>query len=98
MAIFILRPPIASAGTAILRLEDSYPDFHSEAEVRKALAVLENRVGGQKFTAKAKDKLFVLSPRQTRLVISLSEVIAHGGQTTGADLAFLIMTVLIIFS
>ncbi len=78
--------------------EKAYPAIHPEAEIRKVLAVLENRIEGKKFTEKAKDKLLILSDRQIRLIISLSEVIVQGDPAPVADIAFLLMTVLIIFS
>jgi hypothetical protein len=76
----------------------AYPGITSEVEIRRVMAVLDNKIEGKKSTAKAKDKLMNLSDLQTRLIVSLSEIVVRGDPAPAADIAFLLMTVLIIFS
>jgi hypothetical protein len=72
--------------------------IESEEEIRKVLIVLENKIDGREFAEKAKNKLLNLSKDQKRLIIALSEVIVQGDPAPVADMAFLFMTILIIFS
>jgi hypothetical protein len=65
------------------------------ADVSKILWVFENRVEDQQLLERAKDKLLTLDQRQLRLIASLSDRVAMEGNTTGSDIAFLLMTALI---
>ena len=76
----------------------AYAGIYSEAEIRKIMAVLDNKIEGGKSTAKAKDKLMNLGDLQTRLIVSLSEIVIQRDPAPAADIAFLLLTVLIIFS
>ena len=76
----------------------AYPGIYSEVEIKKVMAVLDNKIEGKKTAEKAKRKLSNLSDLQTRLIVSLSEIVALGDPAPVADIAFLLMTVLIIFS
>lgn len=97
MVISLLGITIARGGTAAPSSEDHYISTH-RANVLKILSVLENKMRDQQLLEKAKDKLFTLSDRQTRLIASLSDRIANEGNTAGADIAFLLITALIVFS
>ena len=72
--------------------------LNHRADVLKILSVLENKIEDQKLLERAKEKLLTLSERQTRLMASLSERIAKEGNTTGGDIAFLLITALITLS
>jgi hypothetical protein len=65
------------------------------ADVSKILSVFENRIEDQPLLERTKDKLLALDQRQLRLIASLSERVAKGGNTAGSDIAFLLMTALI---
>ncbi len=67
----------------------------SSAEVSKILRVLENKIEDRRLLEKTKDKLLTLDGGQIRLIASLSDRVANGGDTTGSNIAFLLMTVLI---
>lgn len=73
-------------------------EIDRSVEILKILSVLEYKVGDQKLLEKAKDKLFTLSDGQTRLIAFLSDRIANENRTTGAEIAFLLITALIVFS
>jgi hypothetical protein len=65
------------------------------ADVSQILSVLENRIEDQQLLERTKDKLLTLDERQIRLIASLSDRVAKEGNTTGSDIAFLLMTALI---
>lgn len=80
------------------KLDNPNSVIKRENVMLKILSILENKMGDHKISEKAKEKLSTLSDEQTRLIISLSEVIANDGQTAGADIAFLLIMILIILS
>ena len=65
------------------------------ADVSRILLVFENRIEDQELLKRTKDKLLTLDQRQLRLIASLSDRVAKEGNTTGSDIAFLLMTALI---
>ncbi len=67
----------------------------SSTDMSKILLVLENRLEDQQLLERTRDKLLTLDDRQIRLIASLSDRIAKEGNTTGSDIAFLLMTALI---
>ncbi len=102
--IFLLLTLFLSSSSISLGMSGSqapgraYPGIYSEAEIKKVMAVLDNKIDGKKSTEKAKDKLMNLSDLQTGLIVSLSEIVALRDPAPVAGIAFLLMTVLIIFS
>ena len=70
------------------------PDSFS-ADVSQILSVLENRIENRSLLERTKDKLLTLDHRQIRLIASLSDRVVKEGNTTGSEIAFLLMTVLI---
>ncbi|HLD29834.1 MAG TPA: hypothetical protein VJC03_05790 [bacterium] len=69
----------------------------SGEKILKILSALEKKMEGQELSAKVKDKIASLSARQVRLITSLSERMS-GDQTMGSDIAFLLISALIILS
>jgi hypothetical protein len=69
-----------------------------KVETNRILLVLENRMGGQLLRQKAKDKLSTLSLEQIRLLDSLAIRIIKSDHTAASDIAFLLITALIISS
>jgi hypothetical protein len=67
-------------------------------ETNRILWVLENRMRGQLPQEKAKGKLSKLSSEQIRLLDSLAVRIMKNDRTAAADIAFLLITALIISS
>ena len=62
------------------------------------LKVLESKMGNQKIPQKAMDKLLSLSDEQLGLIASLSERIVDNTRTVGADMAFLLITAILVWS
>ncbi len=93
-----LLNPTGAISKAISPESGNQYGLHREIDRLKILFVLENKMGNKKLLEKAMVKLTTLDEWQMQLITSLSDRIAHEGNTTGADIAFLLMTVLIIFS
>src|SRR5512139_1790158 len=92
IAIFLLGITVATSGTTDPNFDDSSL-YHFRSDMFKILSVLENRIEDQQLLEKAKYKLSVLGDRQTQLIASLSDRVTQGGNTTGSDIAFLLMMV-----
>ena len=98
--ILVSDPSASFGGTADPKPGDPYPytALTREADMSKILSVLEDRIGSQKLIEKAKDRLFTFSDEKTRLMSDVADRIAREGNTAGGDIAFLLITALIILS
>jgi hypothetical protein len=67
-------------------------------DIFKVLSVLERRTGNQGLIEKARYKLVGMSERRIRLAARLSERIIDEGPGAKTDIAFLLLTTLIVFS
>jgi hypothetical protein len=67
-------------------------------EISKILWVLEYRRSNKQVLEKAADKLFEMNERQLRLVSSLCDRITEDNSTAGADIAFSLVTAMIVLS
>jgi hypothetical protein len=94
MGIFPLAATASVRPTAPSHSEDPFVSKH-RTDLSKILMVLERKVEDPQLLGKTKKKLITLSDRQTRLIASLSDRVAEERNTTGSDIAFLLMTVLI---
>ena len=94
IAIFPLAATASLRPTVPPDSEDPFVSKH-RANVSKILTVLESRVEDPQLLGKTKKKLITLSAGRTRLIASLSDRVAEERDTTGSDIAFLLMTVLI---
>lgn len=65
---------------------------------QRVLAVLRQRVNDIRLLEKVGHKLSAMSENRLRLVVSLSDRVAGGAPTAETDIAFLLLTTLIIFS
>ncbi len=92
--IFLPTAVVAKSGKTVPELDTQYVRS-SSADVYKILWVLENRIEDRRLLERTKDKLLTLDRNQIWLIASLSDQVASGGDTTGSDIAFLLMTALI---
>ena len=67
-------------------------------EMLKILPVLENKIESRKLLEKSKEKIFAMNGRELHLVAALCEKISDEGQTVSSDIAFLLVTALIVLS
>ena len=73
-------------------------NHQNRADFPEILSLLEEKVGNREVTQKLKDKAVTLSKKQTRMIASLAELISTGDRTVGSEVAFLVVTILIIVS
>lgn len=64
--------------------------------VHKIISALEDRMSDQPLLEKVKHKVFTLSDQHTRVIASLSEHVVQERKSTSGDIAFLLLTTLII--
>jgi hypothetical protein len=76
----------------------SYEEPARKDETSRILPVLEERIGDPDILAKTKDKLFTLDDEEIRLISSLCDRISTGEGTARADVAFSLVTALIVLS
>jgi hypothetical protein len=67
-------------------------------EMLKILPVLEDKIENRKLLEKSKEKVFTMNSRELHLVAALCEKISDEGQTVSSDIAFLLVTALIVLS
>lgn len=77
--------------------ERAYLLDHS-AELFKVLSFIEKRVKDRKLITKIKDKLPTLDEPRLRIIVSLSDYIADESGGVKTEIAFLLLTTLIVFS
>lgn len=74
------------------------PGTPSKDELSRIVRVLESRLHGRLLPEKANEKLATLSPPQIRLLDSLAARMLRSDDTAAADLAFFLITALIVSS
>jgi len=95
IAIFPLGTTVAISRTTDPHFVDNPSASHLRSDMLKILSVLENKIEDQQLLGKTKEKLLSLSDRETRLIASLADRVTQGGNTTGSNVAFLLMAALI---
>jgi hypothetical protein len=70
--------------------------IHRQAVVANIRSILDAKLGSADVSTKVQDKLQTLDDRHLRLLASLAERIAPEGNTPGADIAFLLLTALVV--
>ncbi len=76
----------------------SGPVGNSSNDVVKILSVLKSRTRDRTVLDKAAEKLNIMEERRLRILSSLCDRISEDSDSTGADIAFSLMTVLIVLS
>lgn len=67
-------------------------------EMHKIIPVLEDKIGNRRLLEKSKEKIYTMNNQELQLIAALCEKIADEGQTVSTDIAFLLVTTLIILS
>jgi hypothetical protein len=75
-----------------------YEEPARKDETSRILPVLEERIGDPDILEKTKDKLFTLDAEEILLISSLCDRISSGERTARADVAFSLVTTLIVLS
>ncbi len=69
-----------------------------EVEMLKILPVLEGKIGSRELLEKSKEKIYAMDNREVRLIAALCEKISDNRQGFSSDIAFLLVTALIVLS
>lgn len=96
--ILIGSAAIASASVDYARSCSPAEEARKRSDMSRILRVLETRMKDQKSLQRSRDKLVTLDSEQLRLLASLCERISREGDTAGADIAFSLVTAMIILS
>jgi hypothetical protein len=98
ISLAVISPGLAAA-RSVQSIPPTRPEIVDEqAAIWKILEVLESRVEDPKLVEIAKKKLLTLDRRKTHLLSSLCDRIENDGHAAGSDVAFLVMTILIVLS
>jgi hypothetical protein len=104
LLLLLLSVPAGGTAAVFTTLPGRSSPGISEAKASLAperaliVLVLEDRIEDPRLLARAKEKVTVLQDRQVRLISSLCRRIVERDQTTGAEIAFSLVTELIILS
>jgi hypothetical protein len=103
VSIVILFSPITRSlsiaeSRKIGRPAQPHNELVLKGEMNRILRVLENRMEGQNLPVNVKDKLSTLSDEQIRLLDSLAVRMIKSDHTAASDIAFFLLTTLIILS
>jgi len=89
---------IAFGGAPDMKFLNPSLSASDKIDMSGILLVLENRVRDKKLLEKTKYKLFSLDNKDIRLIASLCEQISRGNNTPGSDIAFSLVSALIVLS
>ena len=95
VAILLLTGTATAIGSIINNPPEHQLAPGRETHVLKILTALENKIENPQLLERTREKLQSLSERQTRLIASLSDRVIKEGNSAGASIALLLMTVLI---
>jgi hypothetical protein len=99
LAMSFLLPSAAVSAIPVTRSAIAAPGVSlNNKNISKILPVLENRVVDLRLRRKTIDKLATLSDEKIRLISSLCEKIAQNSSSAGSDIAFSLVSILIILS
>ena len=94
--LLAIGSPVHGAETALRQSIIRQPAL--KVEMLKILPVLEEKIGDRNLLEKSKEKIFAMNSRELHLVAALCEKISDEGQTVSSDIAFLLVTALIVLS
>jgi hypothetical protein len=99
VCIFFSVSAPASFGYQARRVSNSgYAEIADKTAISKIMSVLAIKSPGGKVLGKAAEKLSAMSNRDLRLISSLCDRISADEGTAGADIAFSLMTAMIVLS
>lgn len=94
---FLSAPGSAARGHAAVQLKNTFGEYR-DPRVLKVISLIERKTDNQKVLAQIRHTLTGMGEERLRMVTSLSERIRAGGREAESDVAFLLLTALIIFS
>ena len=69
-----------------------------KGDIKKILPVLQEKIHDGKILEKSKEKIYSMDSGEVKLVATLCEKISDGVDTISSDIAFLLVTALIVLS
>ena len=96
--ILICSASIASASVDYTGSYSPIDEIHKKSDVSRVISVLKTRTDDQKLLDKAREKLSEMDNKKLRLLVSLCDRIRIEGDSTGADIAFYLVTTMLILS
>ncbi len=85
-------------GAVDLRKRSTVREPAANVEMVKILPVLEGKIGDRQLLEKSKEKIYAMDDREVRLIAALCEKISTERQGLSSDIAFLLVTALIVLS
>jgi len=85
-------------GAANLQRQSIVREPALNVEMLKILPVLEEKIDNRKLLEKSKEKIYAMNSLELHLVAALCEKISDEGQTVSSDIAFLLVSALIVLS
>jgi len=98
LVMVLVNPKTASCGLSGARPAEAALKLAKNNSISSILPVLESRVHDQKLRRKAIDKLVTLDADKIQLISSLCDKIAMNGASAGSDIAFSLVSIIIIVS
>ena len=98
LGVFIVGSASASLAFTTAPAAPSGALDKSSKDMVKILSVMQSRTTNRTILDKAADKLSAMEGRRLRILSSLCDRISEDSHTAGADIAFSLMTVLIVLS
>ena len=89
-------PPAYGAKTAQMQSIVRKPALN--VDMHRILPVLEDKIENRNLLEKSKEKIYTMDRRELHLVAALCDKISDEGQTVSSDIAFLLVTALIVLS
>ena len=89
---------MAAAGGLDRSTDAAFNLSYHEDERSKIRSILEKKISDKQLLERINAKLFALSDEKIGLISSLCEPISHNSRSASANVAFLLITTLIIFS
>lgn len=105
LGLFLLQILLLTGATEVEARLDKANSLHQmkdplprEIGVLKIMSVLQTKLGDQRLAEAAKSKLLLLDDGRLRLMSRLCDRVLLDGDTAGSDVAFLLLTMLIVLS
>lgn len=95
--VLFISGTAASGATTAPKLPMVRETAH-KGEISKILPVLEDKIHDRKLLEKSKEKIYSMGDPEVRLVAALCEKISDERETVSSDIAFFLVTALIVLS
>jgi hypothetical protein len=95
---FLLLSSAPAYGAAAEQRSQVVRETVHNGEISKILPVLEEKIHDRKLLEKSMEKIYSMDDREVRLMAALCEKISDERETVSSDIAFFLVTALIVLS